>query len=239
MRWHIDHAVVGREQRASAPGKTRESIQSRIELLESAEPLRRLGPRGMTGHVELRHVRVDERRGRPSEKIDRRLDALSDGGRDHEARTAQHGLREGGVAVARGCHDDRIDSGLPSGLEHRRVRLPAARIEICRPLAELLHHAVPRGIADGVAHHAVPAGGEPRRERGERRGRRGREARIDGPTSWRDRSHEAPGVTGARTQGRHPETVGEQHGGGARAGQGEPRRLPGDRCESTRQHVSE
>ena len=239
VRGHVDHPVVGGEQGACAARKPCQSIQSRVELFESREPRGRLGTGGVTSHVKLGHVGVDERRLGAAQQVDRRLHAFGDRRRDDEPRAAQNGVGERGIPVAGGGHHDGIDARRPGRLEERGVRLPLQGVEIGGPRAELLHDAVALRISDGVAHHAVLARGEARRERGERGRRRRGEARIDRSPAGGYRGQEAPGVTGARTQRRHPEAIGEQHCGGAHRGQGQPRGLRRERGESTRQHVGE
>jgi hypothetical protein len=232
----VDDSVV-RTQHHPIRGsqQARESTHFRIHLFEPRGPLRRLPADGVSNHVELWHIQV-EQPGRPrlAQPPRSRFESIGDGCRDPVLGSTEHRTGESTRLEPRGPNNDGRQPDGGRSLEQGWQALPGLRVEAVVPAAQLVDESVVGTIQCGVANQPVfprkRAGGQ-RRER--RRGR-GREDRIDGLSGCRG---ERARVTRAGAESGGAQTVDEDHDDAIGVPKSEPIPLRSHAAEATRQNV--
>ena len=187
------------------------------------------------GLVELGHVEVDERARLAFEELARLGEAVGDGRGRPVLGTAQHGVRESRVGVARRTDREAADAVVRGRLEDRRRALPRLGHHAGVPAVQLVHEPVVRRVEHAVPDEAVLARHPARREARDGGGGRRRGDGADHVAAGHPRGQEAR-VTGPGLDVRRAEAVDQHdHGTGCR-GQPEVVLLAAETGDRTPEH---
>ena len=188
---HVHHAVIGgHEECRPRRGTLRQTLQSRVQLLQLLQPLVAAHAVAVARRVNLAPVQVHGGRGAAGERLQGVGDAgvVADG--VHEVAAAQRRLRQAGTAVLTQRNGEHAAVRMVA-FQHGRQRLPGVRVHRLIPAGQVVHDRARSPITCRVAHlvagNAVRAGCRAGAQRGQggggRCGERGvQRAQVQGLT---------------------------------------------------------